>query len=195
MKKILLVSLLGLLFTVLESSKVVEKINKNGKGEVDKYYDNNDSEMYADTLVKLLNSESWVKSFVSKHGRKPIIIIDSISVNFNKPYYYDGIILVSNIESLILKDGIFTLKSFGFYYEKLQNIKRNKISADSLKKALDDCNMLAKRIKYDYFFTGKVDVFIDEKKGNIYHTLNFHLVDVNTHRKILKIEKRFIKLP
>jgi uncharacterized protein (TIGR02722 family) len=182
------------LFSVMligcSSSRQVSRVSADAVTDVSGDWNDTDSRLVSETMVKDLTSAPWVDSFTRDKGKKPTVIVGKIT---NRSYeHIDVTTFVKDLERSLVNDGLVNFVASSRERDQIREERK-----DQAKEASEDTQKSpGQETGADYMLIGNISSIIDKEGGEAvkYYQINMELVDIATNQKVWIGEKKIKKV-
>lgn len=194
----LLVLLFTLLMTVLLSVRCAGPTRTVSRVQVDKAVDisgrwnDTDSRMTAQAMVKEILSSPWLDNFIQENDRKPTVIVGKIRNKTSE--HLDTGLFIKDIEKALINSGSITFVASGKERQEVRSERMDQQSFSNVETAKE----LANEQAADFMLQGAIYSVTDafEGKAVVLYKVNLELINLETNTKVWigdKQIKKFIK--
>jgi penicillin-binding protein activator len=183
-----------LLFSVFlfgcASSRQVSRVSPDTVTDVSGDWNDTDSRLVSDAMIKDLTSAPWVDNFRQDKGTKPTLIVGRIT---NRTYeHIDVTTFVKDLERSLLNDGLVKFVASSGEREQIREERK-----DQAKEASEESQKgPGEETGADYMLIGNISSIVDKEGGEAvkYYQINLELVDIGTNQKAWIGEKKIKKI-
>lgn len=194
MKKIFLLgSLFSLLiFSSCSPSRKVERVDPNQVIDLSGRWNDTDSKLVADEMIKDVLERPWRSNFEIKNGKKPTVIVGQIRNKTTE--HIDAGTFIKHIEKSFINTGTVSVVQSG----EERNEIRDERSDQQTFASEETRKKWAKEKGADFMLNGVIMSIVDQYKNQkaIKYQINLELTDLETNEKVWigdKEIKKFIK--
>ncbi|MDP1726756.1 MAG: penicillin-binding protein activator LpoB [Bacteroidota bacterium] len=194
MKKIFL---LGSLFSMFifnscSPARKVERVDPNQVIDLSGRWNDTDSKLVANEMIKDVLERPWRSNFETKHGKKPTVIVGQIRNKTSE--HIDAGTFIKNIEKAFINTGTVSVVQSG----EERNEIRDERSDQQTFASEETRKKWAKEKGADFMLNGVIMSIVDQYKNQkaIKYQINLELTDLETNEKVWigdKEIKKFIK--
>ena len=185
----LLVLCLVLFFLVSCGGKKISRIDVNEETNVSGRWNDTDSKLVAQEMIKDVLSRPWLSQFNKKSSRKPRVIIQKV---LNKSHeHIQTQTFIQDLERELLNSGLISFVAGKLERKQLREERKEQIknSGPSGRKFIAEKNP-------DFILQGTISSIIDQKKGEkvVFYQTNLKLININTNEKVWIGQKKIKKI-
>jgi uncharacterized protein (TIGR02722 family) len=194
MKNLLFASSLAaiLIFSNCGPSRKVERIDPNTVTDLSGRWNDTDSKLVAEEMIKDVLDRPWRTNFEMKNSKKPTVIVGSIKNKTSE--HIDAGTFIKNIERSFINSGTVSVVQSGEERNEVRDERNDQqtfASEETRKK-------WAKEKGADYMLNGVIMSIVDQykKQKTVKYQVNLELTDLETNEKVWigeKEIKKFIK--
>ncbi|MBC7384208.1 MAG: penicillin-binding protein activator LpoB [Bacteroidia bacterium] len=194
MKKIVLLGSLSafLVFSNCHPARKVERIDPNQVTDISGRWNDTDSRLVADEMIKDVLQRPWRSNFEVIHKKRPTVIIGHIKNKTSE--HIDATTFIKNMEKSFINTGTVSVVQSGDERNEIRDERSDQqtfASEETRKK-------WAKEKGADFMMNGVILSIVDEYKNQkaIKYQINLELTDLETNEKVWigeKEIKKFIK--
>ncbi len=186
--------LVALLFAVTifgcSSSRQVSRVSADSVTDVSGDWNDTDSRLVSQNMIRDLTSASWVDDFRQGAGKKPTVIVGKIT---NRTYeHIDVTTFVKDLERSLINDGVVNFVASSSERSQIREERK-----DQAREASEETQKgPGQEAGADYMLIGNISSIIDKEGGQAvkYYQINMELVDIATNRKVWIGEKKIKKI-
>lgn len=188
--KSLTVIFMIILITSCGSTRKVSRLSSDQVTDLSGNWNDTDSRLVAEKMIRSLNSADWVQDYLLKNKRKPVIIVGTIR-NLTSEHISTNT-FIKDIEREIVKS--HWLK---FVASKLE---RNEIRDERIEQQMHASEETAKRMMQetgaDFMLRGSINQITDAVEGQSvkYYQIDLELINIETNEKYWIDSKKIKKL-
>jgi len=192
MKKIIVASAIfaGLIFAGCGANRKVERVKTTEVIDLSGRWNDTDSRMVADEMMKDVLSRPWLSNFKNEHNNnKPVLIIGQVKNRTSE--HIDATTFIKNMERAIINDQTATIVQSGDDRNQVRDERNDqKIFADPA-----TAKKWAKEKGADFMLTGVISSIEDQYKKEkvMFYQVNLELTNIETNEKVWIGEKQIKK--
>lgn len=191
MNKILKVFLFCALAALVGCSggKKVSRIDSNSVTDLSGTWNDTDSRLVADEMIKDCLSRPWYNSFAEKKGTVPTVVIGKIR---NKSHEHINMeTFVKDMERALINSGSVDFVASASERNEL----RNELASQAGNATEETAKEAGQEIGADLMLTGSMTSIIDQEGGEqvIFYQVDLELTDIQSHRKVWIGDKKIKK--
>lgn len=194
MRKVLLSAGMAavLLLSNCGPSRKVERIDPNTVTDISGRWNDTDSKLVSDEMIKDVLDRPWRTNFEMKHSKKPTVIVGQIRNKTSE--HIDAGTFIKHIEKSFINSGTVSLVQSG----EERNEARDERSDQQTFSSEETRKKWGKEKGADFMLNGVIMSITDEYKNQkiIKYQVNLELTDLETNEKVWigdKEIKKFIK--
>lgn len=172
------------------SSRQVSRVSSDTVTDVSGDWNDTDSRLVSEAMVRDLTSAAWVDNFKQEKGNKPTVIVGKIT---NRSYeHIDVTTFVKDLERSLVNDGLVNFVASSRERDQIREERK-----DQAKEASEDTQKSpGQETGADYMLIGNISSIIDKEGGEAvkYYQINMELVDIATNQKVWIGEKKIKKI-
>ncbi|MCX7835524.1 MAG: penicillin-binding protein activator LpoB [bacterium] len=160
--------------------KKVTRIETSETRDLSGRWNDTDSRMVSEEVIKDALNHPWLQSFITKKGKNPTVIVGSIR-NLSMEHIATGT-FVKDIEKAFINSGRVTVVASALERGEIRDERREmKENADP-----ETIKQMGKEFGADYMLTGEINAIEDrEKKESVmYYQVDLTLTDIETNAKV-----------
>jgi len=179
-----------ILITSCGSTRKVSRLSSDQVTDLSGNWNDTDSRLVAEKMIRSLNSADWVQDYLLKNQRKPVIIVGTIR-NLTSEHISINT-FIKDIEREIVKS--HWLK---FVASKLE---RNEVRDERIEQQMHASEGTAKRMMQetgaDFMLRGSINQITDAVEGQSvkYYQIDLELINIETNEKYWIDSKKIKKL-
>lgn len=191
MNKIIAASLGALLvFGTVSCNRKVTRISENKTEDLSGRWNNTDSRLTAEEIIKECNGGKWIGDFMNKSGgKKPVVIVGFVT---NKSHeHIDAETFMLDLEKSFINQGQVKLVQGGD--------KRNQIRGERADQQDNASQSTMKKFGLemgaDYMLQGDINSIVDSYKNKkvVYYQINLQLTDLQSNEVVWIGDKKITK--
>jgi hypothetical protein len=177
MKRIILLSLIATALITGSCTRKVTRVAPGKQVDLSGRWNDVDSRMVADEIIKQVLGEKWLSNFTSANpGKKPVVIVGFVK---NKSHeHIEAETFIKDIEIAFINSGLVKLVQAG---EKRQEIRGEK--ADQQDNASQSTmKKWGMEIGADFMMQGSINSIVDSYKRDkvVFYKINIELTNIQT---------------
>lgn len=183
-KSVVLLGSILLLFLLggCVSNRVVTRVDNKEVIDLSGRWNDTDSRLVAESMVKELLGGRWLPVFETRHNQtRPVLIVGTV---MNKSHeHIDAGTFIKDIEKAIINNGSVRLVQAGEKREELRNEREQQnqgyVSPETAKK-------WGRELGADFMLQGTINSIVDSYKKNkvVYYQVNLELTDLETNEVV-----------
>ncbi|MES2558989.1 MAG: penicillin-binding protein activator LpoB [Bacteroidota bacterium] len=194
MKKLLIAPMVISLLLIGTScaNRKVKRIDPNQQTDISGRWNDTDSKLVANEMIKDVLERPWRSNFEQKMGRKPVVIIGSVKNKSSEQI--DPITFIKNLEKSFINSGVVGVVQSGDDRNQVRDERNDQqtFSSEESKKKW------GKEKGADYMLNGVISSIVDQYKNQktVSYQINLELTDLETNEKVWigeKDIKKYIK--
>jgi penicillin-binding protein activator len=190
MKKLLIAPLvLSLLLMGSCANRKVTRIDPNQQTDISGRWNDTDSKLVANEMIKDVLERPWRSNFEQKYGRKPVIIIGSVRNKSSEQI--DPVTFIKDMEKNFINSGVVSVVQSGDERNQLRDERNEQqtFSSEETKKKW------GKEKGADFMLNGVIASIVDQYKNQktVSYQINLELTDLETNEKVWIGEKEIKK--
>jgi penicillin-binding protein activator len=193
MKRILFIPMV-ISFLLLGScaNRKITRIDPNQQIDLSGRWNDTDSKLVADEMLKDALEKPWSGNFSSKANRKPVVIVGSIKNKTNE--HIDPITFIKNLERAFINSDNVSVVQSGAQRSEARDERNDQQTFSSE----ESRKQWGKEKGADFILNGVISAIIDQYKNKqtVTYQINLELTDLETNEKVWigeKQIKKFIK--
>lgn len=185
----MLISILTLILISCGSSRQISRINPNETVDLSSNWNDTDSRLVAEEMIKDIVSRNWLSEFQLAKGKKPVVIVGKIR---NKSSEHINVeTFIKDIEKELINSGKVRFVASSEEREQVRDERKDQgdfASQESFKK-------FYKELGADYLMSGVISTINDKYKGEEirYYQIDLQLIDIETNEKVWIGDKKIKK--
>lgn len=190
MKRIILSTIILSVFIVNGCGRKVTRVNPNTQIDLSGRWNDVDSKMVADEMIKQVLAEKWLSNFSQANpGKKPVVIVGFVK---NKSHeHIEAEVFIKDIERAFINSGMVRLVQGGEKREQLRGERadqQDNASESTMKK-------WGLEIGADFMMQGSINSIVDSYKKDkvVYYKTNLELSHIQTNEVVWVGDKEIKK--
>lgn len=171
------------------SSRTVKRIQTDQSTDISGRWNDTDSRLTAQSMIKDLLSKPWLLNYQNEHDRIPVMIVGSIRNKSSEHIPVD--VFIKDIQKELINSGQVTFVASKKEREELREERLNQQSYSSIESAKD----LANEQAADFMLQGTINSIVDSFEGQrtIFYQVDLELVDLENNTKVWIGDKKIKK--
>ncbi|MBW1892133.1 MAG: penicillin-binding protein activator LpoB [Deltaproteobacteria bacterium] len=165
----------------VETDKIIDLSGK---------WNDTDSRLVSEEMIKDVLNRPWHKKFVSKHsGNLPTVIVGTVR---NRSHEHINVnTFVKDLERALINSGEVSFVADRIQREEL----REELKQQSTHSSEDTAKAPGEEIGADFMLKGEINTIRDKLEGEevMFYQINLELIDIETHRMVWIGEKKIKK--
>lgn len=182
--------LMSTLFISCSSNPLtVKRLDQNDEKGLSGYWNDTDSKMVADELIKQVTNANWLANFNTKKNRKPIVVVGKIANKTSE--HINTSTFIKDIEKNLVNSG-----RVRFIASQKERVQVRDEKMDQQKNAdFDKAKEIGKEEAADFIVLGSISSILDQVDGKkvIFYQIDLELVDIESNEKIWLGDKKIKK--
>ncbi len=178
MKRIIVISLIATAFITQSCNRKVTRVNPDKQIDLSGRWNDVDSRLVADEMIKQVLSEKWLTDFTkAEPGKKPTVIVGFVKNQSHE--HIEAETFIKDIERTFINSGQVKLVQGG---EKRQEIRAEK--ADQQDNASQSTmKKWGLEIGADFMMQGSINSIVDSYKRDkvVFYKINLELTNIQTN--------------
>jgi uncharacterized protein (TIGR02722 family) len=172
------------------SSKTVERIDEKSVTDISGRWNDTDSRLTAEEMVKDVLSRPWLTEYTVKNNKKPVVIVGTIRNKSSEHIPVD--IFIKDIEREVINSGKV---SFVASKEEREEIREERADQQEFSSE-ETFKRLRNETGADYMLTGVISSITDSAEGQrtIYYSVDLELIELESNVKAWLGNKKIKKL-
>lgn len=171
------------------ANRKVTRIDPNQQTDISGRWNDTDSKLVANEMIKDVLERPWRSNFEQKYGRKPVIIIGSVRNKSTEQI--DPVTFIKDMEKNFINSGVVSIVQSGDERNQLRderNEQQTFASEESKKK-------WGREKGADFMLNGVIASIVDQYKNQktVSYQINLELTDLETNEKVWIGEKEIKK--
>ena len=183
---------LGFMMAACASGPVVKRKEVDETIDLSGRWNDTDSRMVAEEMIKDSLGRPWMARFSQKHGGKvPVVIVGTVRNRSHE--HINTQIFTKNLERELINSGLVDFVASKSERKELREEKKDQASGYTSTKTTKS---LTEEIGADFMLQGSINSIKDSIKGKyvILYQVNLELIEIETNRKVWIGEKQIKKL-
>ena len=189
-KRILIVPMV-ISFLLLGScaNRKVTRIDPNQQTDLSGRWNDTDSKLVADEMIKDVMDKPWSGNFSAKANRKPVVIVGSIKNKTNE--HIDPITFIKNLERAFVNSDNVSVVQSGAQRSEVRDERNDQQTFASE----ESRKQWGKEKGADFMLNGVIASTVDQYKNKqtVTYQINLELTDLETNEKVWIGEKQIKK--
>ncbi|HOG68189.1 MAG TPA: penicillin-binding protein activator LpoB [Fibrobacteraceae bacterium] len=181
---------LSLLFLVAcGGGKKVSRIDPNAVVDLSGRWNDTDSRLVADEMIKDCLSRPWYSNMIQQKGANPTVVIGKVR---NKSHEHINIeTFIKDMERALINSGTVDFVANAAMRDEL----RDEIASQAGNATEETRKDAGQEIGADLMLTGSLNSIIDQDGGEqvIFYQIDLELIDLQSHRKVWIGDKKIKK--
>ncbi|GAB1448863.1 MAG: penicillin-binding protein activator LpoB [Bacteroidia bacterium] len=191
MKKLILVAGLSatFIFSDCGASRQVQRIDPNQVVDISGRWNDTDSKLVADEMIKDVLDRPWRTNFERDKGKRPTVIVGSIKNKTSE--HIDATAFIKNMERSFINSGTVSVVQSGDARNEARDERNDQQTfADEATR-----KRWGKEKGADFILSGVITSIVDEYKKQrvVSYQINLELTDLETNEKVWLGEKQIKK--
>ncbi len=176
-------------FTGCGSSREVSRIDPNQTVDLSGNWNDTDSRLVAEEMISDVVSRPWLSDFVSKYGKKPVVIVGKIRNKSSEHIEVET--FIKDIEKELINSG--KVRFVASAEERAQVRAERKDQQDFA--SPETFKKFYKELGADYLLSGVISSVNDKYEGDEvkYYQVDLQLIDIETNEKVWIGDKKIKK--
>ena len=187
---LLLVTALLLATSACTPKREVQRISTDQSIDLSGRWNDSDSRMVADDMIKQLLHDKWISNYNSKNpNKRPILIVGLIK---NKSHeHIDAGTFIKDIERAIIQDGSARLVQAG---SKRESLRQERVDQQNFASS-ETAKNWGLELGADYMLQGTISSIVDtyKKEKIVFYQINLELSHLETNEIVWIGEKKIKK--
>ncbi len=188
--KLITVSLIAIFLFGCAPKKQVQRIETDQTIDLSGRWNDSDSRMVSDELIKQLLNDNWINNYKSQNpNKRPILIVGLVR---NKSHeHIDANTFIKNIERAVIHDGSARLVQAG---NKREALRAERVEQQDYASS-ETAKNWGLELGADYMLQGTISSIVDtyKKEKIIYYQINLELSHLETNEIVWIGEKKIKK--
>jgi uncharacterized protein (TIGR02722 family) len=191
MKKLLVVPMVLSLILAGTScaNRKVTRIDPNQQTDISGRWNDTDSKLVANEMIKDVLERPWRTNFEQKMGRKPVVIVGSVRNKSSEQI--DPITFIKDLEKSFINSGVVSVVQSGDERNQVRDERNDQqtFSSEETKKKW------GREKGADFMINGVIASIVDQYKNQktVSYQVNLELTDLETNEKVWIGEKEIKK--
>ena len=191
-KNLLKGTLIFIMFTAIVScaGPKVSRVGTDTVTDLSGRWNDTDSRLVAEEMVKEALSRPWIDNYTKKHGKQPIVIVGTV---LNRSHEHINVqTFTKDLEKELTNSGRVQFVAARGEREDLREER-----VDQAQHAADETvKGPGKEIGADYMLKGTINTILDEAKGTkvIFYQVDLELIDIEKNIKVWFGQKKIKKV-
>jgi penicillin-binding protein activator len=171
------------------ANRKVTRIDPNQQTDISGRWNDTDSKLVANEMIKDVLERPWRSNFEQKHGRKPVVIIGSVKNKSTEQI--DPITFIKDLEKSFINSGVVGVVQSGDERNQVRDERNDQQTFSS-----EDTKKKWGREKgADFMLNGVVASIVDQYKNQktVAYQVTLELTDLETNEKVWIGEKEIKK--
>ncbi|MES2132020.1 MAG: penicillin-binding protein activator LpoB [Bacteroidota bacterium] len=190
MKKIIIASLtIVALMSTVACNRKVTRISEKEQIDLSGRWNNTDSRLTAEEIIKECQSGAWLASHVEKTGKKPVVIVGFVT---NKSHeHIEAETFILDLEKSFINQGQVKLVQGG----DKRNAIRGERGDQQDNASQSTMKAFGLEMGADYMLQGDINSIVDsyKRKKVIYYQINLQLTNIQTNEVVWIGDKKITK--
>ncbi len=171
------------------ANRKVTRLDPNQQTDISGRWNDTDSKLVSNEMIKDVLERPWRSNFEQKHGRKPVIIIGSVKNKSTEQI--DPITFIKDLEKSFINSGVVGVVQSGDERNQVRDERNDQqtFSSEETKKKW------GREKGADFMLNGVIASIVDQYKNQktISYQVNLELTDLETNEKVWIGEKEIKK--
>lgn len=190
MKKIIIASLtIVALMSTVACNRKVSRISEKEQIDLSGRWNNTDSRLTAEEIIKECQSGAWIASHVEKTGKKPVVIVGFVT---NKSHeHIEAETFILDLEKSFINQGQVKVVQGG----DKRNAIRGERGDQQDNASQSTMKAFGLEMGADYMLQGDINSIVDsyKRKKVIYYQINLQLTNIQTNEVVWIGDKKITK--
>lgn len=190
MKSYFILILMLIAFTAGCASTTVERVKPEEAIDLSGRWNDTDSRLVAEAMMKDLLSRPWLDIYVEKNKRQPAVIVGTV---VNRSHEHINVqTFTKDIEKELTNSGLVQFVASSGEREEI----REERAEQMIHATEETAKGVGKETGADYMLKGVLNTIQDEEKGTrvIYYQINLEMIDIESNVKVWLGDKKIKKV-
>lgn len=189
MKTILIISALFLASCGSATGNKVKRVNSQTEKDLSGYWNDTDSRLVSDEMVKQLVDAYWIGEFTGKNSRKPIVLIGKVRNKTSE--HINTSTFTKDLEKELINTGQITFLAGN---DTRKTVRKEKLDQQT-NANFEEAKALGNEKAADFMLLGEISSIVDKVGGEkvVYYQINLELINVETNEKAWVGDKKIKK--
>lgn len=168
----------------------VERISPQEQIDLSGRWNDTDSRMVAEDMVKEALGRPWVDNFTKKHNKSPTVIVGTVT---NRSHEHINVqTFIKDLQRELTNSGRIQFVASKGEREEIREERKEQLTNATEETAKG----LGKEIGADYMLKGEVNSILDEEAGTkvVYYQITLEMIDVESNIKVWFGDKKIKKV-
>ena len=172
------------------STTRVERVPVERPIDLSGYWNDTDSRLVAEEMIRDANQRSWSRDFARKHGKKPTVIVGEIR-NLSHEHLNTRT-FVADLEREWVNSGAVRLVAAPEQRDAIREERSDQARFSSLETA----KSMGRELGADFILVGQIDSILDSAGGQTvrFYPVELELIDIETNEKVWIGQKKLKKV-
>ncbi len=189
MKKLIIICITIAITSVVACNRKITRISEKDQVDLSGRWNNTDSRLTAEEIIKECQSGAWLASHLEKTGKKPIVIVGFVK---NKSHeHIEAETFVLDLEKSFINSGQVKLVQGGDKRSEIRGERGDQQdnASQSTMKAF------GLEMGADYMLQGDINSIVDSYKSKkvVYYQINLQLTNIQTNEVVWIGDKKITK--
>mmetsp|Transcript_20675 Transcript_20675/g.9534 ORF Transcript_20675/g.9534 Transcript_20675/m.9534 type:complete len:202 (-) Transcript_20675:102-707(-) len=173
------------------ASRKVSRVSSDKQTDYSGRWNDTDSRLVAEDMVKQLLSANWINEYNKDFGRKPVVIVGTIRLKDSNEHINTST-FIKDIERELVNSGKV---KFVASSKERGEIRQERVEQQS-NASIETVKRLAAETGADFILIGNISTFVDEykKKQSKFYQIDLELINVESNEKVWLGSKEIKKL-
>ncbi len=189
-KTYLVVAILLVVFTGGCASTTVERVKPEEAIDLSGRWNDTDSRLVAEEMIRDLVSRPWLDNFVEKNKKQPTVIVGTV---VNRSHEHISVqTFTKDLERELTNSGRLQFVASKGEREEI----REERTEQMIHSTEETAKGVGKEIGADYMLKGVLNTIQDEEKGTkvVYYQINLEMIDIESNVKVWLGDKKIKKV-
>lgn len=161
-------------------SRTVERISTDEVTDLSGRWNDTDSKLVAEQMIRDLTYRPWLEDFLMESGRKPVVIVGTIR-NFSSEHIQTDV-FIKDMERELINSG--KVKFVASKSERLE--VRDERDDQQTSASEETAKAIAQETGADYMLKGGINSTTDQLEGKsaVFYQINLELIDLQSNEKV-----------
>ncbi len=170
-------------------TRTVKRVQVDQSMDISGRWNDTDSRLTAQSMVKNILSSPWLQNFIDENGRKPRVIVGKVRNKTSE--HLDTEVFIKDIEKELINSGMVTFVASG---KERKEIRQERLDQQSYA-SVETAKELANELAADFILQGAIYSVVDSFEGKkvVLYKVNLELIDIENNAKVWVGDKQIKK--